>query len=121
MGSTSLPLRLLTAQAHVYLETDVQGAMGEPQQKIHPIFSKPCRADHKETRRQTGERHESPKIFKVYMNGGADLTAKHWIRVTFPDGQEIIGQVVLNKNPSTLSHHTETTIECRTPPPEESP
>lgn len=118
MNSRGIPAYFLDSRAEIFTETHAPGAMGEPVVKLRSLATAPCRADHKGTRRESGDIHESPAEYKVYLNGGMKLTALNWMKITLPDGRVIIGQVTFHKDPASAGHHTETTLVQRDKPPD---
>jgi hypothetical protein len=117
MASTGIPDRLLNSTATIYQESAVPGAMGEPVIRLKPVTSVPCRADQRSATRQAGDYHATPHIYKVYINGGMDLTGQHWIKIS-NTVRSVIGQVVDCKQPGLMAHHIEATIICREVVPE---
>lgn len=118
MNSRGIPGYFFNAVVEIFTETHAPGAMGEPVVKLQSLATVPCRADDKGNRREGGDIYESPAQYKVYLNGGMNLTALNWMKITLASGRIVVGQVIAHKDPASAGHHTETVLAVRDYPPE---
>lgn len=112
-----IPPVLLNCLIRVYVQEHTKGTMSQPQIKIRQLFTAKGRCDLKSVRREGSDAHEMPYQAKVFVNGGADIKPKHWIKV---EGKTVsfLGQVVTVSHPGLMAHHVEALVEARPYQPE---
>lgn len=110
-----IPAALMNASLTVYLEKHGTGASGEPKQTLAVIANVRGRGELKSIPRQSGDYMQTPHTVSVWLNGGMELTPRHWVKVVADTGQELIGQVATTSQPGLMAHHIKVTIEVRKP------
>ena len=101
-----IPARLLNATVEILAETATRDAMGAPVMALAVIATMPGRADQKSVQDSGTEYVKTATRYKVFINGGWDVDARNWVRVTIR-GASWLGQVGTVAQAGLMGHHTE--------------